>query len=210
MIRIVPSFTYSESLGLVSRSVGPFTAGVDADVPLWLAMTLRRRGLARIVPPDWMNETLLERILAFERDPNEASFSPELPHRHAEVARAVLGDQDAPELDRVRTLLEDIAAVRADKIRRNVHELSARTLGREDRRGRVPVIDVTGIGSAELIAVRPFLATAFRDHARLAARPRSAAANSRTAAAASDGRGGPGRSSNETEDRTTSRIRRFR
>lgn len=34
--------------------------------------------------------TVLKEVLRFERDPNEASFSPDLPFRHAEISHAIL------------------------------------------------------------------------------------------------------------------------
>mmetsp|Transcript_656 Transcript_656/g.1995 ORF Transcript_656/g.1995 Transcript_656/m.1995 type:complete len:296 (-) Transcript_656:62-949(-) len=187
IIRIVPSFNYKSPLGLISRSVGPFRAGVDAPVPLWLAVHLRRRNLCRIKPPLWMEVDHLKEVLRFERDPNEASFSPDLPFRHAEVARAILsacgagsgsgsagtaggsggdGTVEIPNADTIKILLEDISTVRLDKIRRNVHTLSAQNMSREDG-SSLPVIDVTGIGSLEMQAVRPFVLRAFRDHRSL-------------------------------------------
>ena len=140
-----------------------------------------------------MDVEALKGILKFERDPNEASFSPDLPFRHAEVARAVLGacgsgggtgsgasgsggggDGDGavveiPDADAVKLLLEDVTAVRADKIRRNVHTLSAQSMSRDDG-APLPVIDVTNIGSLEVQAVRPFILRAFRDHRSLTGR----------------------------------------
>lgn len=187
IIRIVPSFNYKSDLGLISRTVGPFRAGLDAPVPLWLAVHLRRRNLCRIIPPSWMDVDNLKEVLKFERDPSEASFSPDLPFRHAEVARAVLsacgagsgsgsagtaggsggdGTVEIPNADTVKILLEDIATVRMDKIRRNVHTLSAESMSKEDG-SSLPVIDVTGIGSLEMQAVRPFVLRAFRDHRSL-------------------------------------------
>jgi len=42
-----------------------------------------------------------------------------------------------------------------DKIRRNVHALSAETMGSRSR--PMPVLDATGIGAIEMAAVKPFL-----------------------------------------------------
>jgi hypothetical protein len=52
---ILPSFSLPEPLELTSGSFGPFHTGMDAVVPLRLATMLRRRRLARIVPPGWMD-----------------------------------------------------------------------------------------------------------------------------------------------------------
>ncbi|KAL3810323.1 hypothetical protein ACHAXA_008258 [Cyclostephanos tholiformis] len=179
-IVIIPSFSLPVPLELTSGSYGPFRAGMDAIVPLWLATMLRRRKLARIVPPNWMDVDVLREVLRFERDRGEASFSPLLPYRHAEISRAILsatgsagsslgdggdGGREVPNADMIRLLLEDIAAVRMDKIRRNVHQLSSSTLG---TRGPTEiVIDVTNIGSLEMHAIKPFVLESFRLHREL-------------------------------------------
>eukprot|EP00586_Coscinodiscus_wailesii_P015680 CAMPEP_0172499462 /NCGR_PEP_ID=MMETSP1066-20121228/127522_1 /TAXON_ID=671091 /ORGANISM="Coscinodiscus wailesii, Strain CCMP2513" /LENGTH=208 /DNA_ID=CAMNT_0013273223 /DNA_START=179 /DNA_END=802 /DNA_ORIENTATION=- len=173
-VTIIPSFTYPQTLGLISRKVGPFTAGIETpSTPLWLACTLRRKNLARIVPPSWLRPSHLRNVLRHERDPNESSFSPFLPHRHAEIARSIMAaccgrrgsdveECEVEDAEEIMILLEDIATVRMDKIRRNVHTLSLQSLG--EGGGVLPIIDVTGIGSLEVLVLRPFIATAFRDH----------------------------------------------
>lgn len=129
-----------------------------------------------------MDVEVLRNVLRFERDPKEASFSPDLPFRHAEIARAILsacragsgtgsaagdagGDTEIPNGDQVKLLLEDIASVRMDKIRRNVHQLSSSTL--KTRSKIESVIDVTNIGSLEMHAIKPFVTEAFRLHREL-------------------------------------------
>eukprot|EP00978_Attheya_sp_CCMP212_P020163 scaffold57308_cov55-Attheya_sp.AAC.4 len=167
-IRISPNFNYKLPIGLVSRKVGPFRAGIDTVVPLWLAVFLRRRSLARILLPDWMQVERLQQVLQYERDPDRASFSPDLPLRHAEISRAVLAacgsDGEIPNVDQIRVLLEDICTVRMDKIRRNVHTISAQSM---PQNRSVPIIDVTGIGSLEMQAIRPFVTSMFRDQKAL-------------------------------------------
>ena len=45
-VGIVPNFNYNDKMDLISTtSVGPFLAGVDTTVPLWLAVMLRKRNL---------------------------------------------------------------------------------------------------------------------------------------------------------------------
>ena len=201
-VAVVPSFRLDEPLGLIGRPVGPFRPGVATDgVPLWLACTLRRRNLCRLVPPSWLDVGVLRDVLAHERDPDRGGFSDLLPFRHAEIARAILGavaggsggggggggagggagggggrgEVEVPDLDQVRLLLEDVATVRMDKIRRNVHTLSAQSMAVDGGEG-LPVIDVTGIGSMEMHAVMPFVAEAFRTHRTLTGRDGDGAA----------------------------------
>ncbi|KAL7468846.1 hypothetical protein ACHAXS_009095 [Conticribra weissflogii] len=180
-ITIIPSFNHPEPIGLISGQVGPFRAGMNVVVPLWLGTMLRRRKFAKIVPPPWMDVDTLREVLKFERDPQQASFSPELPFRHAEIASAIFsacrtgggtgssgdfgGDSEIPNIDKVKLLLEDIATVRMDKIRRNVHTLSSQTLTRPSK--TESIINVTHIGSVEVQAIKPFVTESFRMHREL-------------------------------------------
>lgn len=165
-----------------------------------------------------MDVDVLREVLRFERDLKEQSFSPDVPFRHAEIARAILaacrtgsgtgagdGDGEIPNSDQVKILLEDIATVRMDKIRRNVHQLSSSML--KERSKIESIIDVTNIGSLEMHAIKPFVAESFRLHRELSGKgssyskdvePDNTAGNSRSsgggassgrAAAASGGRG---------------------
>lgn len=92
------------------------------------------------------------------------------------------GTGEVERVEAVRVLLEDIAAVRMDKIRKSVHSMSKDNMGKslsmnESTGGGagdgvmeglpMPIIDVTGIGSAEMVAVKPFLEKAFEDHFKL-------------------------------------------
>mmetsp|Transcript_26904 Transcript_26904/g.49508 ORF Transcript_26904/g.49508 Transcript_26904/m.49508 type:complete len:311 (-) Transcript_26904:365-1297(-) len=203
-LTIIPSFNLPEPMELISGDVGPFRAGMDAVVPLWLATMLRRRKLAKIVPPGWMDVDVLREVLRFERDLKEQSFSPDLPFRHAEIARAILsacrtgsgtgsaagdgGDSEIPNADQVKLLLEDISSVRMDKIRRNVHQLSASTL--KQRSKIESIIDVTNIGSLEMHAIKPFVAESFRLHRELSGKGSSFSQDVEPDASQSAGGGG--------------------
>mmetsp|Transcript_18308 Transcript_18308/g.28734 ORF Transcript_18308/g.28734 Transcript_18308/m.28734 type:complete len:330 (-) Transcript_18308:139-1128(-) len=182
-ISIIPSFTYPETIGLISGQVGPFRAGMDTEVPLWMATMLRRRKLAKIIAPSWMDVSVLKEVLAFERDPKEASFSSDIPFRHAEISQVILsacragsgtggsgamgdgGESEVPNADQVKLLLEDIQRVRMDKIRRNVHTLSAQTLKTKSK--YESIIDVTNIGSLEMHQIKPFITDAFKNQREL-------------------------------------------
>ena len=144
---------------------------------------LRRRKLARIIPPSWMDISVLKEVLRFERDPKEASFSKDLPFRYAEISQTVLsacragsgtggsgamgdgGESEVPNADQVKLLLEDIQRVRMDKIRKNVHTLSAQTLKTKSK--YESIIDVTNIGSLEMHQIKPFITEAFKNQREL-------------------------------------------
>lgn len=185
IVTIIPSFPFEDPLDflITQESIGPFQAGIETPAPLWLALYLRKRNLCRLKCPSWMEVDNLKNVLKHERDPKINSFSTDLPFRYAEVSRAVLqacgagrsaahasggmgGNEEVPQAEVVRVLLEDISMVRMDKIRRNVHTLSAQTMAVSLEKP-MPVLDVTGIGAVEMAAIKPFLEGAFEDHLKL-------------------------------------------
>ncbi len=187
-IRIVPNFSYKDKISkfmLTQRKIGPFIAGEESIVPLWLGIYLRKRNLCRLVAPHWLNVDHLKRVLEHERDQNKQQFSQELPFRYMEISRSILqsigagrsgahasggagagGHEEIPQVEVIRLLLEDISTVRMDKIRRNVHTMSAETMVSSMVRP-MPIVDVTGIGSVEMAAIKPFLERSFADHFKI-------------------------------------------
>jgi len=218
MVTIVPSFGYSGSFPLLSctrtANVGPFTAGMPSDVPLWIAKALYRRNFAEIELPEWLSVEVLTGILKKERE--STLLSRKLPFHYYEIARALdicLLDNKNPTGRATKVVLQDLVAVRSDKLRMHFHELSRSDLvhppaGYDDvdedgnyladnddednllgkgggPPSELPIISVTGICSYELNKVGPFLQRAFSDYGFLTRRPSMEASNAAKAAAGS-------------------------
>lgn len=198
MVTIVPSFNFSSSFPLISSTrkvnVGPFVAGMPADVPLWVAKALYRRNFCQIELPEWLSVEVLTSILQEERE--STLLSRRLPYHYYEIARALdccLLDSKNPTGRATKVVLQDLVAVRSDKLRMHFHELSRSDLVHppagydevdedgnylvdgefKDGRGpsELPIISVTGICSYELNKVGPFLQRAFSDYGFLTRRP---------------------------------------
>lgn len=197
-ILIIPTFSFRQPLQLLSReSVGPFIAGMQVMTPLWIALLLQDRHLCTIIPPAWMTIESLKLILSDEQSLNQ--FSTKLPTHYLELARALHHD-DMEDKDSILLLLNDISAVRMDKIRTNLHALSAESLGTTTT---LPIIDVTGISSLEMAAIQPLVVTLFGDCLHLARKDQTTQERPLTKATKSiDGV--------DQVDTTTNRLRRFR
>lgn len=63
---------------------GPLVAGTNAEVPLWLARTLKASGKARILVPKWLRLRSLTTLLEEETVTNKEYFSA-LPFHYAEA-----------------------------------------------------------------------------------------------------------------------------
>ncbi|GAB0098893.1 DNA replication complex GINS protein PSF2 [Sergentomyia squamirostris] len=115
-VGIIPNFT-SESIHLISGSIGPFRAGLPVHVPLWLGVHLRKQQRCRFVTPDWMNVDSLEELKDEEKQ--QASFV-RMPCRHyMPVAKLILSvaAEDIPASSEIRTLIKDIYDTRNSKFR---------------------------------------------------------------------------------------------
>ena len=90
------------------------------EVPLWLAVFLKRRGKCRIVAPDWLAPEQLEQTLAEERR-NQDRFTP-LPYHYLEIAFELLNvaEDDLTDANRIRVALVDIEDTRRAKIHRGL------------------------------------------------------------------------------------------
>ena len=100
----------------ISGSYGPLQAGFPCDVPLWLAITLRKRGKCTIAVPDWMSVRSLEQNIANERQ--QTIFEP-LPFHYREISQLLLNHarEDITSPDRVQVLLQDLENIRLDRAR---------------------------------------------------------------------------------------------
>ena len=205
MVTIVPAFHYDGSFELLSgthkANVGPFVAGMPSNVPLWIAKTLFSRNMAQIELPEWLSVPFLTGILKEERE--STLLSRKLPFYYYEIARALdccLLDSKYPMGRAIKVVLQDLVAVRSDKLRMHFHELSrsdlihppagydeldeegnyAQQYDKENPPSELPIISVTGICSYELNKTGPFLQRAFSDYGFLTRRPSMEENNSRT------------------------------
>lgn len=223
MVTIVPSFTSNSKFNLLSTTsgknvkVGPFKAGMPIDVPLWIAKTLKRRNFAEIETPEWLSVDVLTSILKEERE--STLLSRRLPYHYFEIARALdccLTDSSNNNASSsgsatgggkaTKVVLQDLVAVRSDKLRMHFHELSRSDLvhpppgyddvdddgnyidNSVDNKGQssqaeLPIISVTGICSYELNKVGPFLQRAFSDYGFLTRRSSSSTTTTSSSAA---------------------------
>lgn len=100
---------------------------IPAEVPLWLAIMLKKRRRCRIQQPDWLTEEELTRKLEEER--REPSQFVNMPGNFVEVAQLLLDNarDDLQEAHRLQTLLADIENARHAKIRFGLRQLEEST-----------------------------------------------------------------------------------
>lgn len=85
-VTIVP-FLEMDRVRLLSGTYGPFRPPQQTRVPLWLAVTLRKRNRCRIVPPDWLT---MERLQSTYDDEVQNPQFASLPLHHGILAKVIL------------------------------------------------------------------------------------------------------------------------
>ncbi|XP_060607867.1 DNA replication complex GINS protein PSF2-like isoform X2 [Ruditapes philippinarum] len=100
--------------------IGPFTAGLPIEVPLWMAVNLKQRQKARIRPPEWMD---VEKLQEKKQEETDSKFFTEMPCKHyMELTQLLLkyAMDDIPHADETRTLIKDIWDLRIAKLRSSI------------------------------------------------------------------------------------------
>ncbi|KAF4378436.1 hypothetical protein CsatB_026484 [Cannabis sativa] len=152
MIDIVPNMRM-EPLNLISGDYGPFFPQMVTQVPLWLAIALKKRGKCAIRPPSWMSIESLTQILESERESQEAFQV--LPFHYVEISRLLFDHarDDIPDIYMVRSLIEDIRDVRFHKVETSLESF-------EDARSSA--VRIKNLSAMEVNIVRPFVGRALQ------------------------------------------------
>ncbi|KAK6528846.1 DNA replication protein psf2 [Orbilia ellipsospora] len=144
LITIVPRQRLG-SLNLISIDTRPLVPPQRADVPLWLAVFLRKQKRCNVVPPDWLTVDNLERLVKEESD--SPAFS-KMPWRWMEVAEILLD-----------TCAEDLISPSEIAL----HIRSLRELRQAKIRASLPgeinssYINMNNLGLMEVCEVRPWV-----------------------------------------------------
>lgn len=101
MVEIVPNMNM-DPLNFIAGDYGRFVPQIPTQVPLWLAVALKRRGKCTFRPPAWLSVDNLTQVLEAEREP-QSKFQP-LPSGYIEIARLLFDHarDDIPDMYMVK------------------------------------------------------------------------------------------------------------
>uniref|UniRef100_A0A1I7XEN1 GINS complex subunit 2 n=1 Tax=Heterorhabditis bacteriophora TaxID=37862 RepID=A0A1I7XEN1_HETBA len=130
-------------LHLVCGDVGPFEAGVPIQVPLWLAVDLRRKHYCHIVPPEWLCIDELKKMVILE---SEIGGLTPIPHGMFEISHILVrvAKEDLAEGDQLKTLVQDLWDKREAKLRTSSLKLLSQHSFAHARLDNVQPIEVSG------------------------------------------------------------------
>ncbi|WVQ85406.1 hypothetical protein IAT38_007571 [Cryptococcus sp. DSM 104549] len=149
-IDIVPSFSMT-SIRLISGVYGPFRPPSACNVPMWLALSLKRKRKCKILPPSWMTVEALQAVLKDEKE-NAEGFE-RLPRRFLEISKVLLdvASDDLHEQGALRSLLKDLRELRQAKIRHGLQSEDVISGG---------YLQLTNLTPLELSELKPLLVRA--------------------------------------------------
>ncbi|GBG41871.1 hypothetical protein CBR_g83733, partial [Chara braunii] len=184
LISIVPNFR-SDGMHMLCGDFGPFRPQIPVKVPLWLALSLKKRRKCTLQTPDWMNVDNLARVLEEERE--STGVFQELPFHYIEISQLLFDNaiEDLCDHYKMRTLIEDIRNVRFNKIQNGLQQLE----------GKKNAVKLNNVSAMEINIIRPFFIKALErfykydvDYAKAAATDNSQASNAPTSSTSVRGR----------------------
>ncbi|KAF9912838.1 DNA replication protein psf2 [Linnemannia zychae] len=148
LIEIEAAIDTRTDLELLSGTLPALKPLRTNKVPLWMAISLKKKHKCNIRVPAWMTVEALQRTLKEEQ--TDEKFSP-LPYHYMEIAQILLENamDDIPSADATRTLLKDLREARQSKAREGVEALG------------LNYIQMDNIGLMEINEIRPFFTKAF-------------------------------------------------
>eukprot|EP01112_Ceratiomyxa_fruticulosa_P015192 TRINITY_DN4444_c0_g1_i1.p1 TRINITY_DN4444_c0_g1~~TRINITY_DN4444_c0_g1_i1.p1 ORF type:complete len:184 (+),score=35.70 TRINITY_DN4444_c0_g1_i1:157-708(+) len=148
-INIIPSFKM-DVLHLISGDYGPFIPGIPKEVPLWLAITLKKRKMCKIQMPEWMDLDNLQHRYESEKQ-IENGFE-DFPFHYQEIANLLLthASDDIPNSMSVGTIISDIVGRRSAKVFSGLRQVS----------GVQAAVQFNNLAAIEITRLRPFFVKA--------------------------------------------------
>ncbi|KAJ3062626.1 DNA replication protein psf2 [Podochytrium sp. JEL0797] len=153
LITIVPTRTIADKFELLAGEFGPFRPPLKSKVPLWMALSLKRKGKCTIVPPVWLDAEYLEAKL--EEEKASDGFT-EMPFNWLETANliATSAQDDIPHYEQVRNLIKSIKETRSNKAIAGLKFITIDLFSQG-------FLNLDNLGLMEVNEIKPFFAKAF-------------------------------------------------
>ena len=164
-VEIIPHFQ-SNAIRFFCGTYGPFRPQRALEVPLWLALALKKQLQCTIVCPEWMRPAHLKALKHREKN-TPADELQKVPFHYMEIAALLLqyaasdlekglrshdgGSRDET-VDEIRSLLEDVQNIRAHKIRQGLQ-----AVGEQQIINPLPCIELKEISAMEIQSIRGLL-----------------------------------------------------
>ncbi|KAJ5067524.1 DNA replication complex gins protein psf2 [Anaeramoeba ignava] len=147
LISIIPNFE-SKQLKFIQGTFGPFIPSVPCNVPLWMALSLKKQQKCQIKPPLWLDVQKLTHKLKEENENEQITTI----HKHfMEISLQLLtyASDDLQNPEEIRSLIEDIWNIRLSKIRKSYSAIQTEAYA----------IEANNFTKMEIEMIKPFFTT---------------------------------------------------
>nr|CCC95619.1 unnamed protein product [Trypanosoma congolense IL3000] len=162
IVTIVPRFTMPRITTTFGGRYGPFTPNFPVDVPLWLALHIRKTDTCTIQPPPYVALPYLRQVVEREKE-SDTTFET-LPFYFFEIVKKLCDTttaaEDIPHVVEVVRLVEEIRAIRRRKLQQSMAVFEA-----EGSPLFIPGIKLTNIVNHELQYLRTSFAIVLQQSA---------------------------------------------
>mmetsp|Transcript_21817 Transcript_21817/g.30121 ORF Transcript_21817/g.30121 Transcript_21817/m.30121 type:complete len:227 (-) Transcript_21817:59-739(-) len=150
LVEVVSNFDHP-ALKFISGKFGPFVSQMVCKIPLWLAITLKKRGKCTFVTPDWMKVEELEKVIVNEKTQKNLG---NLPFHYIEVSQLLLVNarDDIESPDRVSALLQEVEGIRMDRIKAGIRSVATSV----NRTERVVSANLNNAAAMEIYGIKRF------------------------------------------------------
>ena len=164
-LNIVPRFQNGKKMHFISGDYGPFETQVEVEVPVWLAISLKKRGKCNIKCPQWLEVEFLREVKTQEKATDVANLQP-LPNHYMEIASLMFkyAHDDIEDCDRVRSLVEDIQNLRRHKLQTGLRGLGAAIV---DSKSALYYVEMNNASAMEIHTIRDVFVKALESYHRL-------------------------------------------
>jgi len=147
-VEITPNFTspaQREVKVLLLKNISSFESQSCERVPLWLALSLKKRSKCTITIPNWLKTEKLDSILKTEQREEELQ---KIDFHYVEVALSLCkhAREDMTDWYQVYDLVESIRSVRKYKIHKSLMKLNNKSID-----------DIENISASEICFIKPLL-----------------------------------------------------
>ncbi|VEU20961.1 DEKNAAC101906 [Brettanomyces naardenensis] len=144
-ITILPRYTFNGT-----RLIGPRLPNLKAlhrqQVPVWIALILKKQDRCNVVIPDWLSVSFLKQ--RYDEEVNQPNNFSELPWHWLPIAKMLLekcSDDFIDATHEVRSTLQDLREIRQLKARKGIKELNE------------VYLQLDGLSLMEINEIRPFI-----------------------------------------------------
>lgn len=184
IVTIIPSIDHDE-FRLISGTFGPLSSGLPCQVPLWLALTLKRQGKCLIKLPSWLSSQHLINAINHEKGiidyskedehlerNNTKELFQDLPHYYYEISSLLLRTNDSTNTTtnlsssssisdnnstHLLSHIDNLFQLRLSRLRLFLNGFSSAILQLNQEEKEINYIPLGGIKSSELFILRNLL-----------------------------------------------------